>query len=322
MAGDHTRLEFHNIETGTMTEKRFASAVPSKFIGHLQSLMFNGMLYIDLCKNGDIDYCELKARFGIRPIIADPVTFRTKASYLTLSTLQAYTSMHLFFQFKTISPDGFILFNSGDGNDFIAVELVKGYIHYVFDLGNGPNVIKGNSDRALNDNQWHHVVITRDNSNTHTLKVDTKAVTQVINGAKNLDLKGDLYIAGLAQGMYSNLPKLVASRDGFQGCLASVDLNGRLPDLIHDALHSSGQIERGCEGTSSYSDGSTRLWDSFTPFLDAPASPSSSLLSSISPVSNSLPLILTSALLTFVLSITMNSSTMCHLGVLERCWSL
>ncbi|XP_075048200.1 neurexin 3 isoform X9 [Mixophyes fleayi] len=251
MAGDHTRLEFHNIETGVMTEKRFASAVPSRFIGHLQSLMFNGLLYIDLCKNGDIDYCELKARFGIRPIIADPVTFRTKASYLTLSTLQAYTSMHLFFQFKTISPDGFILFNSGDGNDFIAVELVKGYIHYVFDLGNGPNVIKGNSERQLNDNQWHHVVITRDNSNTHTLKVDTKAVTQVINGAKNLDLKGDLYIAGLAQGMYSNLPKLVASRDGFQGCLASVDLNGRLPDLISDALHRSGQIERGCEGPTT-----------------------------------------------------------------------
>ncbi|XP_057638523.1 neurexin 3 isoform X8 [Chionomys nivalis] len=247
MVGDHTRLEFHNIETGIMTEKRYISVAPSSFIGHLQSLMFNGLLYIDLCKNGDIDYCELKARFGLRNIIADPVTFKTKSSYLTLATLQAYTSMHLFFQFKTTSADGFILFNSGDGNDFIAVELVKGYIHYVFDLGNGPNVIKGNSDRPLNDNQWHNVVITRDNSNTHSLKVDTKVVTQVINGAKNLDLKGDLYMAGLAQGMYSNLPKLVASRDGFQGCLASVDLNGRLPDLINDALHKSGQIERGCE---------------------------------------------------------------------------
>nr|XP_060613639.1 neurexin 3 isoform X37 [Anolis sagrei ordinatus] len=251
MVGDHTRLEFHNIETGIMTEKRYISVIPSSFIGHLQSLMFNGLLYIDLCKNGDIDYCELKARFGLRNIIADPVTFKTKSSYLSLATLQAYTSMHLFFQFKTTSADGFILFNSGDGNDFIAVELVKGYIHYVFDLGNGPNVIKGNSDRPLNDNQWHNVVITRDNSNTHSLKVDTRIVTQVINGAKNLDLKGDLYIAGLVQGMYSNLPKLVASRDGFQGCLASVDLNGRLPDLINDALHRSGQIERGCEGPST-----------------------------------------------------------------------
>ncbi|XP_058605455.1 neurexin 3a isoform X39 [Onychostoma macrolepis] len=251
MVGDHTRLEFHNVETGVMTERRFVSMIPSSFIGHLQSLKFNGMLYIDLCKNGDIDYCELNARFGMRSIIADPVTFKSKSSYLSLATLQAYTSMHLFFQFKTTSPDGFILFNSGDGSDFIAVELVKGYIHYVFDLGNGPNVIKGNSDRALHDNQWHNVVITRDNSNVHTLKVDAKAVSQVVNGAKNLDLKGDLYIAGLGPNMYNSLPKLVASRDGFKGCLASVDLNGRLPDLINDALFRSGQIERGCEGPST-----------------------------------------------------------------------
>lgn len=48
--------------------------------------------------------------------------------------------------------------------------------------------------------------------------------------------------------MFNNLPKLVASRDGFQGCLASVDLNGRLPDLIADALHRIGQVERGCDG--------------------------------------------------------------------------
>nr|XP_057933768.1 neurexin 3a isoform X4 [Doryrhamphus excisus] len=251
MVGDHTRLEFHNIETGIMTERKFLSSIPSSFIGHLQSLRFNGMLYIDLCKNGDIDFCELNARFGIRSIIADPVTFKSKSSYLSLATLQAYTSMHLFFQFKTTSPDGFILFNSGDGSDFIAVELVKGYIHYVFDLGNGPNLIKGKSERALNDNQWHNVAITRDNSNTHTLKVDATATSQSINGAKNLDLKGDLFIAGLGPGMYGSLPKLVASREGFQGCLASVDLNGRLPDLISDALFRSGQIERGCEGPST-----------------------------------------------------------------------
>uniref|UniRef100_A0A3B3QMM7 Neurexin 3a n=1 Tax=Paramormyrops kingsleyae TaxID=1676925 RepID=A0A3B3QMM7_9TELE len=251
MAGDHTRLEFHNLETGIMTERRFVTSVPSSFVGHLQSFKFNGMLYIDLCKNGDIDFCELNARFGLRSIVADPVTFKTKSSYLGLATLQAYTSMHLFFQFKTTSPDGFIFYNSGDGNDFIAVELVKGYIHYVFDLGNGPSLLKGNSDRALNDNQWHNVAITRDISNTHMLKVDAKMVSQVVNGAKNLDLKGDLFVAGLGPGMYGSLPKLVASRTGFQGCLASVDLNGRLPDLINDALFRSGQIERGCEGPST-----------------------------------------------------------------------
>ncbi|XP_048035404.1 neurexin-3b isoform X16 [Megalobrama amblycephala] len=251
MNGDHTRLEFSNIETGILTERRFASTAPSNFIGHLQGLKFNGLLYIDMCKNGDIEFCELNARFGMRSIVADPVTFKTKGSYLGLATLQAYSTMHLFFQFKTTSGDGFILFNSGDGNDFIAVELVKGYIHYVFDLGNGPSLLKGNSDSPLNDNQWHNVVITRDASNTHTLKVDAKSVSQVVNGAKNLDLKGDLFVAGLGPNMYQNLPKLVVSREGFQGCLASMDLNGRLPDLINDALFRSGQIERGCEGPST-----------------------------------------------------------------------
>lgn len=66
------------------------------------------------------------------------------------------------------------------------------YIHYVFDLGNGPSLLKGNSDVPLNDNQWHSVVITRDTTNTHSLKVDTKLVSQVVNGAKNLDLKGEV----------------------------------------------------------------------------------------------------------------------------------
>ncbi|XP_058240454.1 neurexin 2b isoform X5 [Hemibagrus wyckioides] len=251
MTGAHTRLEFHNIETGIMTERQFISVVPSNFVGHLQGLTVNGVPYLDQCKNGDISYCELNARFGMRHIIADPVTFRSKGSYLALATLQAYASMHLFFQFKTTSSDGLILYNSGDGSDFIVVELVKGYIHYVFDLGNGPSLMKGNSDKPLNDNQWHNVVVSRDTNNMHTLKIDSHTVTQHSNGARNLDLKGELYIGGVGKTMYNSLPKLIASRDGYQGCLASVDLNGRLPDLIADALHRVGQVDRGCDGPST-----------------------------------------------------------------------
>ncbi|KAG8008589.1 Neurexin-2 [Nibea albiflora] len=251
MTGVHSRLEFNNMETGIMTERRFISVMPSNFIGHLQALSVNGMHYLDQCKNGDISYCELNARFGMRHIVANPVTFLTQASYLAFSTLQAYASMHLFFQFKTTSPDGLILYNSGDGSDFIVVELVKGYIHYVFDLGNGPSLMKGNSDKPLNDNQWHNVVISRDNNNVHILKIDSRTVTQHANGARNLDLKGELYIGGVGKSMYSSLPRLIASREGYKGCLASVDLNGRLPELLADALHKVGEVDRGCGGPST-----------------------------------------------------------------------
>lgn len=64
------------------------------------------------------------------------------------------------------------------------------YLHYVSDLGNGAHLIKGNSNKPLNDNHWHNVVISRDTNNLHTVKIDTKVTTQTTTGAKNLDLKG------------------------------------------------------------------------------------------------------------------------------------
>lgn len=63
-----------------------------------------------------------------------------------------------------------------------------------------------------------------------------------------LYLSGELYIGGVGKSMYSSLPRLIASREGYKGCLASVDLNGRLPDLLADALHKVGEVERGCGG--------------------------------------------------------------------------
>ncbi|XP_077143420.1 neurexin-2-beta isoform X10 [Ranitomeya variabilis] len=253
MAGDHTRLELHHLETGIMTERRFLSAPPSNFLGHLTALRYNGAPYLDLCQDGELGRrCELNARAGgLRPLLADPVVFRSGPAYLALPRLQAYASMHLLFMFRGRHPDGLLLYNGGQGPDFIAVELVKGYIHYVFDLGNGPSLMKGNSERLLNDNQWHSVAVSRDPGNAHTLRIDGRTVTQHSTGASNLDLKGELYIGGLPRNMYATLPKLVASRDGFQGCLASVDLNGRLPDLLADALHRVGPVDRGCDGPST-----------------------------------------------------------------------
>lgn len=61
---------------------------------------------------------------------------------------------------------------------------------------------------------------------------------------------GELYIGGAGKSTYSSLPRLIASREGYKGCLASVDLNGRLPDLLADALHKVGEVERGCGGES------------------------------------------------------------------------
>lgn len=50
--------------------------------------------------------------------------------------------------------------------------------------------------------------------------------------------------------MYQLLPKQVQSRHGFEGCLASLDLNGESPDLLVEAVVPSAQVVTGCEGIS------------------------------------------------------------------------
>lgn len=51
--------------------------------------------------------------------------------------------------------------------------------------------------------------------------------------------------------MYNFLPRQIHSRHGFEGCLASLDLNGESPDTTLDALVPSPLVVPGCEGDYS-----------------------------------------------------------------------
>ena len=48
--------------------------------------------------------------------------------------------------------------------------------------------------------------------------------------------------------MYDTLPKQVLSKVGYQGCLASIDLNGEAADPISNVLVKSTLIAEGCDG--------------------------------------------------------------------------
>ena len=49
--------------------------------------------------------------------------------------MKAYNLVDIYFQLKTTDEDGLILYNGGKGDDFIAVELVQGHIHYHLNMG-------------------------------------------------------------------------------------------------------------------------------------------------------------------------------------------
>lgn len=100
-----------------------------------------------------------------------------------------------YFQFKTRQGNGLILYNGGKEQDFIAIELVNGRLHYVFDLGDGAVRVRDTARVPLNDDRWHQVSIGRPAVKQHTLSVDdTFAVVTSLGHNEKLDLTGILYL--------------------------------------------------------------------------------------------------------------------------------
>ena len=64
-----------------------------------------------------------------------PVSFTSHHTYLGAPQMKAYNLIDIYFQLKTTDEDGLILYNGGKREDFIAVELVKGHIHYHLNMG-------------------------------------------------------------------------------------------------------------------------------------------------------------------------------------------
>lgn len=181
-------------------------------------------------------------------------TFKSKHSYVGLAMLKAFESIAIDFRFKTLEPNGILFFNGGKKNDFVCVELVNGHIHYIFDMGDGPVTIRDKSKVHLNDNRWHTVSIRRPGPKIHALMVDDTIETFATSGnSMHLKLDGILYAGGVFKDAYGVLPVGIATRSGFEGCLASLDLADLSPMLTDDAVVPSSLVVAGCEGPTKCS---------------------------------------------------------------------
>lgn len=211
----------------------------------------NGNHYFEMARDGQISNFNVTARLGKKDrVVHHPITFKSKYTYIGLPQLKAYSTMNLYFQFKTLETDGLLLFNAGKNQDFIALELVSGHLNYIFNLGDGPRKVRSNTRTTLNDNRWHAITIGRPSLRQHTLMVDDMLATVASTGLNvHLDLEGLLFLGGVRTDMYDALPKLIQSRHGFEGCIASLDLNGETLDPSgSDALIPSTLVSKGCAG--------------------------------------------------------------------------
>ncbi|XP_033734709.1 LOW QUALITY PROTEIN: neurexin-2-like [Pecten maximus] len=244
-------LNLRRMEVGRMVKDDNRLRQYSGFVGNMQQFVFNGNHFFEMAKSQDIQNIETTARFLTdEPVLRNPVTFKSKEAYAQLEKLSAYLEFSVYFKFKTTEPDGLIMYNGGRGQDFLAFELQGGYLHYVYNTGAGAKRVVVNTINRLNDNEWHDVRLLRPVMDKQTIRVDDQHPTvESMHGSDTLhfNLEGMLYVGGVSKTMYNSLPKLISSRHGFQGCLASLDLNGPRPDILNDSIKVFSSIARGCQ---------------------------------------------------------------------------
>lgn len=244
-------LNVNSVYLGSMTWKKqvdIASGASSTFLsslhfvpdfeGMMQSIIFNGHDLVDLSRFGQIyGIFESTADLDLTPerelmdySLFAAVTFKSKWTYVAMQQMSAFSRMSLSFQFRTLSANGLILFNSGKNNHFIAVEMVNSRIVYCFNMGDGAKRLSSQM-KNLNDNNWHSVTIRRTADNRHSLRVDDRTTNLPSSGVNtHLFLAGNLMIGGVPRDKYSDLPKAIKARNGFEGCLANLEVDDELLD--------------------------------------------------------------------------------------------
>ncbi|GFR65060.1 neurexin [Elysia marginata] len=250
----HRRRNERSVQPGSPMLRDGHRSTPGRysgFIGSMQSFLFNGKDFFHMASLG---HGSIDKTAHIDPdehVVREPVTFKSVDAYAVLPRLLAHDKFSISLQFKTTEKDGLMLYNGGSGNDFFALELSNGFLYYVYNMGEGEQRVRANVIRPLNDNKWHELRLLRVEITQQLLRVDDNTPTiDDLSEAKNtrFDLDGKLYLGGVEKTMYPSLPKMIASRHGFVGCLASLDLNGYLPNVMREAKPITESVGDGCRG--------------------------------------------------------------------------
>ncbi|XP_041957209.1 pikachurin isoform X2 [Alosa sapidissima] len=153
-------------------------------------------------------------------------------SHVTFEPLKnSYQTFQMTVQFKAEAEDGLLLYcgeNEHGRGDFTSLALVRGKLHYRFNCGTGAAQIMSESRVVLG--QWHTVTIFRDGL-TGWLRMDNDTPVSGRSPGQytKITFRSPLYLGG-APSVYW-LVRAAGTNRGFQGCIQSLNVNGRLLDL-------------------------------------------------------------------------------------------
>ncbi|KAG8133482.1 hypothetical protein E2320_011294 [Naja naja] len=158
---------------------------------------------------------------------------------------------------KTMEPDNLLFYLGSNGEtDFMAVEMRRGKVAFLWDLGSGSTRLEY-PDLSINNNKWHRIHATRF-AKTGTLSVEeTSSPQKPIKSATSpgtatvLDVNPStlMFIGGLG-GQIKKSPSIKVTH--FKGCIGETFLNGK-PVGLWNFMEREGKCT-GCFGSPQYED--------------------------------------------------------------------
>ncbi|CAF3683694.1 unnamed protein product [Rotaria sp. Silwood1] len=235
--------------------RRLTTDIFQPFIGYMSDLIFNNeYLFTSLTTRkqriqSSFHYSSQHIIVGYRIAFFNLITIETQTSLIVFSERENQNKNHgkldIYFLFRSYVPDGIILYRYAQGlNEYFAIGLRAGILTLFMDFGFGKRQIVSDESKKLTDGKWHEVRITKIGTDKIELAVDNRVNRSTLsaNGIRNaVSLQPVLYIGGIPNNIQINLTDSGLNSYGFQGCLSSFIVDGRLLDY-QTALALHGKI--------------------------------------------------------------------------------
>uniref|UniRef100_A0A287D8F4 Agrin n=1 Tax=Ictidomys tridecemlineatus TaxID=43179 RepID=A0A287D8F4_ICTTR len=165
----------------------------------------------------------------LRPSVSVPAF--GGASFLAFPTLRAYHTLRLALEFRSLEPQGLLLYNgNARGKDFLALALLGGRVQLRFDTGSGPAILT--SSVPVEPGRWHRLELSR-HWRQGTLSVDgeTPVLGESPSGTDGLNLDTDLFVGGVPEDQADVAHERTSVGVGLKGCIRLLDVNNQRLEL-------------------------------------------------------------------------------------------
>uniref|UniRef100_A0A8C8CQU4 EGF like, fibronectin type III and laminin G domains n=1 Tax=Oncorhynchus tshawytscha TaxID=74940 RepID=A0A8C8CQU4_ONCTS len=170
-------------------------------------------------------------------LLSLPLFNETMFSYASAPWPQSLLSYLSFMEFEITfqpaRPDGTLLYSDdASSRDFLAINLVEGYVEFRFDCGSGGSVIRY-SEEQVSIGTWHELRVSR-TAKSGILQVDNQRPMEgIAEGAfTQIKCSSPLYIGGVPQ--YDKTKSAAAVLRPFSGTIQKLVLNDRSIPLTKD----------------------------------------------------------------------------------------